>query len=175
MNKLLETVSSKLAETWVARVLSRAFALWAGGLALWAWVHEGTGALGATRRRRAASDDTSLIVLAVVFLLVVVASGTLVQQTALPMLRLLEGYWPRWLSGPRQWLERRQWKRKQQLEEEWQAVARPVNEGAGHLAQSDRPHRRRSVDAETGTARSTNTDVPHKRPLPDARSTGAPS
>ncbi|HZC98623.1 MAG TPA: hypothetical protein VFA46_00010 [Actinomycetes bacterium] len=138
MNKFLETVSSKLAETWVAQVLSPAFAFWAGGLALWVWGHEGTGALGAIRRWRAAGDDASLIVLAVVFLLVVVVSGTLVQRAALPMLRLLEGYWPKWLTGPRRWLERRQRKRKQRLKDEWQAAAGPVNEGTATAEQQDR-------------------------------------
>jgi hypothetical protein len=138
MNKFLETVSSKLAETWVAQVLSPAFAFWAGGLALWVWGHEGTGALGAIRRWKAGGDDTSLIVLAIMFLLVVVASGTLVQRTALPVLHLLEGYWPRWLSRPRRWLERQQQKRKQQLEEEWQATAGPVHEGTATAEQNDR-------------------------------------
>lgn len=129
MNKFIETATSNLAETWVAQVLSPAFAFWAGGLALWLWRREGSDAWNVVLDWSASLRDVSMLGVLIGFLLVVLVSGSLVRRTALSVLRVLEGYWPLWLRGPRRLLTGRQERLKRRLEEEWQAVSDPVNVG----------------------------------------------
>lgn len=90
-----ETLSSKLADQWLAALLTPAFAFWVGGAALTlmerhAW-------------RRALTwlewQETSfqILLLAAVILLAGL-SAFVVQRFTWAALRLLEGYWPDWLA-----------------------------------------------------------------------------
>jgi hypothetical protein len=62
------------------------------------------------------------VLLAVGLLLVVMASDAMVQRLRLPVLRVLEGYWPAWLDGPRGWLVRRSSNRHERLRERLQQL-----------------------------------------------------
>jgi hypothetical protein len=95
-----------LAERWIALVFSPAFAFWAGGLAAWVWRYGrplvSTGGWKALLDRWAASLQGLPVVaqgaLVVGLLLVIVVSNLIVQRLSASVLRLLEGYWPRWLD-----------------------------------------------------------------------------
>lgn len=102
LSKFWEELGGKLAEQWVARLLTSAFAFWAAGLAAWLW-----GRLGARIRRvgwQAALDGPTAavralpvslqIALLVAVALGLVASALLAERLTVPALRLLEGYWP---------------------------------------------------------------------------------
>jgi hypothetical protein len=112
LTKFWETIGSKLAEHWVARVLSPAFAFWAGGLLAVAWgsLRDDVRAGGwAMALRRPASALQALPVVAqaalVVVLLVGLAASALVaERVTVPLLRVLEGYWP---GGRPRWLRDR--------------------------------------------------------------------
>jgi hypothetical protein len=102
-------VGEELAKTWVARVLTPAFAFWLGGAVLLWWHFHA----GGVRSRGWGGEITSSastvgglpvvvqIGLIVGGLLVVAISALLAERLTIPVLRLLEGYWlrPAWLRG----------------------------------------------------------------------------
>jgi hypothetical protein len=111
LTKFWETFGSKMAENWVARVLTPAFAFWAGGLVAINWdnAREAVGSEGWDAIRRPAAELGSLPVVAqgalVLGLLAGLALSALVADRAtVPLLRLLEGYWP---AGRPRWLRNR--------------------------------------------------------------------
>ncbi|RCJ24599.1 hypothetical protein A6S26_18880 [Nostoc sp. ATCC 43529] len=117
--KFLESFGSKLAEQWVANLLTPAFVFWAGGAAAglqrFGWKSASTWF---------SQKDESLLQIALlvgVFCLIV-ASAFVVQRFDLPVLRFLEGYWPRWLSPLRRWLIAREEKRSQRISDRWQEL-----------------------------------------------------
>ncbi len=102
-------LGGELAKQWAARLLTPALAFWMGGLAA-VWWHEhgdGVDAHGWTRElQRTARPIEHLptvaqVVLLVGALMVVAVSGLAVERLTLPLLRLLEGYWPWRLRGRR--------------------------------------------------------------------------
>jgi hypothetical protein len=103
-------LGGKLAERWITLVFSPAFAFWAGGLAAWVWRYGrplvSTGGWKALLDRWAALLQGLPVIaqaaLVVGVLLVIVVSNLIVQRLSVSVLRLLEGYWPRWLG----WLRR---------------------------------------------------------------------
>lgn len=103
MNPMAQTFGGKLAEQLAPRVLTPALAFWAGGLlALWSTGH------GDDWQDRLAKLSTAaqLVTLAVV-LAVVAGSAVVAAQLTPPVLRLLEGYWPRPVARPFRRLARR--------------------------------------------------------------------
>lgn len=97
----------KLADRWVAALLSPAFLFWTGALIAWLWGHQ-----SATIRNQGwhaglvawAKDLQGLPGLVqggyvALLLIVITLSGLILQQASFPVVRLLEGYWPRWLDG----------------------------------------------------------------------------
>jgi hypothetical protein len=109
LTKFWETVGSKLAEHWVARVLTPAFAFWAGGLLAVAW--DGLradvrtqGWAMALRGPAAALQALPVVIQGALVLGLLgglVVSALVAERLTLPLLRLLEGYWPR---GRPRWL-----------------------------------------------------------------------
>lgn len=100
-------VGEELARHWVARVLTPAFAFWAGGLAL-VWWHAYEAAVAANgwiatlvASGTALGGPPVLVQGAMVVggLILVVASAVIAERLTLPLLRMLEGYWtrPAWL------------------------------------------------------------------------------
>jgi hypothetical protein len=108
-------LGGKLSERWLAALFSPAFAFWAGGFAAWLYGNgrptiERLGWLGALRKWTSALQGLPVVVqvlLLIVPLIVVTLTGLLLQRMSRPVLRLLEGYWPARLSGPREWSRRR--------------------------------------------------------------------
>src|ERR671923_45020 len=100
-------VGGKLAERLVATILTPAFAFWAGGLL--AWVdREGWASVENWIADRSSGVQAAL---AIGSILLIAVSGLVVEHLTLPVLRFLEGYWPRWLDWARRPLVDR--KRKQ--------------------------------------------------------------
>jgi hypothetical protein len=113
---LWSSLGGKLAERWSALLLSPAFAFWGVGAAAWLWTRAGT-----AQRQRALDELAQLAPLAQAILLigallVVAASGLVVDRLALPVTRLVEGYWPRPLRRP---LTARIARRKAEKETRW--------------------------------------------------------
>ena len=102
--KFVDGFSGKLAERWVGSLFTPAFVFWLGGGVAyvqkvgWACVEEFFREL----------PEPLLIGLGVLALLLVSASGFVVQQFEFSVLRLLEGYWPRWCRALSKWLVKRQ-------------------------------------------------------------------
>lgn len=125
LDKFWEAVGGKLADRWVA-VSVPALIFWLGGLAAWTYHRGGLHTLTAQTHwldRQTAATQVTVIVTA---LLAVAASGILVNQTAAPVLRLLEGYWPRWTDPVRDRLACRLAARAAAEQSTWQAAAAQV-------------------------------------------------
>jgi hypothetical protein len=119
-------LGGKLAERWIAAVLSSAFAFWAGGLVAWAAGHErGWERIGAWIT---GLSNAVQLALAVGLLLGVTASGILVQRLTLPILRLLEGYWFRWLGPIRATFIKHISERYADRERRWEELAPKIDE-----------------------------------------------
>jgi hypothetical protein len=118
--KFLESFGSKLAEQWVATLLTPAFVFWAGGAAAglqrFGWKPASTWF--------SQQPEPLQIALLVGVFCVIVASAFVVQRFDLPVLRFLEGYWHPWLRPLRRWLIAREAKRSQQISDRWQTLKR---------------------------------------------------
>ncbi|MGH8905388.1 MAG: hypothetical protein ACRD0K_02435 [Egibacteraceae bacterium] len=139
--ELLETVGDRFADRWVAAVFSPAFGFWAGGLLAWLSAHGGADGWRALQALVGGLSGALQAALVVAALLTVVASGALVQRSTLPVLRLLEGYWPKrppGLVAIRAQLVDRQRQRQEDLSEELQALAGPVTGGHASAGQAER-------------------------------------
>jgi hypothetical protein len=113
-----EGLGSKVAEQWALRILTPAFAFWTGGLTAWLWGNLGDD-IRANGWAAALQEHTSKlqtlpvalqVALVIVILLALVASAAIAERLTLPLLRILEGYWPAPLGG---WLRRRNFARRQ--------------------------------------------------------------
>jgi hypothetical protein len=93
LTKFWEGVGSKLAERWVATVLTPAFAFWVGGLAAWVWKNDRYDLKGLLQRQLKSESETVQWVLVILGLIAVVGSAAIVQTFDRAALRLLEGYW----------------------------------------------------------------------------------
>ena len=93
-------IAGKLADRWVAAILSPAFLFWGGGLAA-------AGQVDYLARKFAEQTGTEQAAIVVGAFVVVAISGFVVEALALPILRLLEGYWPRQFDRVRRALIRR--------------------------------------------------------------------
>lgn len=126
--KFLDSLGDTLAKEWVAKVFTPAFVFWFGGLLTWAlhspanwntleqWLSQKT----------LVQPLTTLIV----GLLILATSAIAVQQFELPILRLLEGYWPRWMQPLKKRLIKKQKLKAEQAEKRFQALA---TKGIGRL------------------------------------------
>jgi hypothetical protein len=98
-------LGSELAKQWVARILTPAFAFWAGGLAAIWWNAHGSGVaahgwgpeLQKTARPLEHLPAVAQGTLVIGALLLIAVSGLAAERLTLPLLRVLEGYWPWWL------------------------------------------------------------------------------
>jgi hypothetical protein len=100
-------LGGELAKQWAARILTPAFAFWAGGLAALWWhahhrgvqTHGWSAELTTTAKPLQALPTLGQVVLLLGALFLLAASAVIAERLTLPLLRLLEGYWshPRWL------------------------------------------------------------------------------
>ena len=125
LTKFWEGVGSKLSERFIAAVFSPAFAFWIGGALAWAWRNRSRGYLGnldAWGRRLNTLPTFAQAALVILVLLGVTASGFVAQRFSLPVLRLLEGYWWRWLRPLRDALVTRKQRRFGKWGDQWQEL-----------------------------------------------------
>ena len=92
-------LSGRLADQWAAVLLSPAFAFWALGLGAWLVSRPDTAARQRLVDGFAGLSGPAQISILVMGLLAIAASSVLVERLALPVLRALEGYWPRPVAG----------------------------------------------------------------------------
>jgi hypothetical protein len=146
LTEFWHAVGGKLADRFAA-VSVPALVFWLGGLAAWT-VHQGS--LAAVARQlgwlnRQGAGIQVAVVLTV--LLAVAGSGIVVGELAAPVLRLLEGYWPRWADPLRLRLSRRLAERAAAEAPAWQKayerVQPPADPTAEDLAVYARLERRR--------------------------------
>src|SRR5687768_13777886 len=97
-----EAFAGKLAEQWAARLLSPALVFWAGGLAAWLWSKPDGWRAAADEYNRTLEDVSAAGQVGVLIgaLLLMLGSAALADRLTLPVLRVLEGYWPGWLTAP---------------------------------------------------------------------------
>jgi hypothetical protein len=102
LTKFWEGLGGKFAEQFVTRVLTPAFMFWAGGVAAWVWGNLGDdirakgwkAALEPHARTLQGLPGVLQGALLVAALLGLVGSAVIAERVTLPLLRLLEGYWP---------------------------------------------------------------------------------
>ena len=121
--KFWEGLGAKLADQWIVTTLTPAFVFWLGGLLAWI-THYGLASLHLLETQLT-NLLTSLIAqgaFLIGVLLIILASSTVVQQLDLPIIRLLEGYWPRWLKWLQRWGVDWQNKQLKSAEDRWQEL-----------------------------------------------------
>ena len=129
VQKFLEGVTTGIAGEWVTRFLTPAFAFWASGLLLWLIEDWDT--------RWATLDDLlgnllfgQILVLTIGLLFLLIISSIIVQRLTLPMLRLLEGYWPGPLKHIRSWRQEKIREKIEGKEIKWEQMQERYEEGS---------------------------------------------
>jgi hypothetical protein len=119
-------LAGKVAERAVLTLTTAAFAFWMVGFLAWL-----TTTSPASRQARftalAAAGQLLQLLTVVVAVIVVVGSGVIVQRLASPTLLILQGHWPRILAPLRDRLVSWHFKRKEQLETQWQELFAEVD------------------------------------------------
>jgi hypothetical protein len=89
------SVNGKLADR-VAAISAPALVFWLGGLLAWSFGHGGLHSLAEPASWLSKQGSVTQAAVLVVVIAGAGASGLIVTRVTLPVLRLLEGYWPRW-------------------------------------------------------------------------------
>ena len=123
--KFWDKLAEGLADSWNVKILAPAAAFWGAGLIAWGWRHGWDSILGVVTK----ADIVRGAALSIAGLFLLTVSSGLVEWVTLPVLRLMEGYWPWPFEGLRfrlaVWLGRklqRQHKRWQTLSKEYEAA-----------------------------------------------------
>jgi hypothetical protein len=123
--KFWDKLAEGLADSWNVKILAPAAAFWGAGLIAWGWRHGWDSILGLVTK----ADIVRGAALSIAGLFLLTVSSGLVEWVTLPVLRLMEGYWPWPFEGLRfrlaVWLGRklqRQHKRWQTLSKEYEAA-----------------------------------------------------
>jgi hypothetical protein len=85
-------ITGKITDRWV-QVAAPALAFWSGGFLAWI-LHGGTNAIQSAGARLGHQSAPVQLAVLVAILLWIGLSGAVVDRLSLPVLRLLEGYWP---------------------------------------------------------------------------------
>lgn len=116
--KLLESAVGKVANSWLPNILGSPLLFWLGVFITWVYSLDGNWRefVGWFSQL----PDTSQFIAITLAVSLMIASDFMVQQLERPILRFLEGYWPRWFLPPFQrWcierINRRQIAVKQEL------------------------------------------------------------
>ena len=121
--KLLEGAAGGLSERLVAALASPPFAFLGVGLVAWLWRRgwgRGWAELTDWIGRWSTADAVVLIATS---LLIVLLLGSLANAVSIPVIRVLEGYWPSWLGPVARPLARRQARRVRRLDKEFQRTS----------------------------------------------------
>lgn len=124
LTKFSENLEGKLAEQWIATVLTPAFAFWCGGLLVIIYRY-GWGQIATWFTQNQQPLQLAILVVA---LLGVAASGQIMGYFDHALIRFLEGYWPPWLHSLRSRLTARQTARYEKAENRFQTVSRLLNQ-----------------------------------------------
>ena len=116
-------IRDKLAERGIGIVLTPAFVFWSGGLLAWAYSHGGMNGFTALADWLVKRPVILQFLLIAAAILVISSSSVLIRPLIRPIIRILEGYWPGWLSPLRNALIARRDSRIQQYEQLWQDLA----------------------------------------------------
>ncbi|MGI8334480.1 hypothetical protein ACRYCC_31400 [Actinomadura scrupuli] len=135
LTKFWESFAGRMLERWTPRLLTAALGFWLGGLVAWLWSRPGdfgsaVRSLGGRIGKLPVSQQMALLISV---LLVLLTSALMSERLALPLLRLLEGYWPRRLAGP---LVRRNLRKRAQAMDLAQRLARHADEDGGLPAEA---------------------------------------
>jgi hypothetical protein len=131
LGNFFDSFRGKLAERWVATILSPAFVYWGGVVAAWTWKH-GWNEL----RGFAASMETVKVyfVLTILFI-AIAASAAVVEKIQFNVLQQLEGYWPSMLKRVSDWRVKSRGVRISSIERRFQVLAALADKG--HLSTSE--------------------------------------
>jgi hypothetical protein len=121
LSEFWSLVAGKLTDRWLA-ILTPATVFWAGGFSAWAFPGSGRSRLPDLTARLASHNVADKVVALLGAVLIVAISAIVVQRLALPVLRLLEGYWPAWLRTLTAGRRARVRRRKAADEEAWQQL-----------------------------------------------------
>lgn len=116
--KFFESIGSKLADKWVATLLTPAFIFWAGGAAVGVQII-GWADISSWFIKQPEPLQVALLIAA---LSLITVSAFVVQRFDLVVLRFLEGYWHPWLNPFSQWFVSREIKRTQRIGDRWQML-----------------------------------------------------
>lgn len=97
LTKFWEELGSELGKKWLTYLLEPTLTFW--GIGLLGWVYRQTTHWQALTELWQRYEEPAQVVLLVAGLLMLMASSTVMRWVQGPWLQLLEGYWPRWLSG----------------------------------------------------------------------------
>ncbi|MEA5467120.1 hypothetical protein [Leptothoe sp. PORK10 BA2] len=117
-SKFLEGMTGKVSEQWVTNLLTPAFVFWLGGLAASIY-HFGWTPLKTWALQQPQPVQVGLLI---VGLIVIVTSSSVAQKFDRPMLRFLEGYWPRWMKPLRHKRTQRYVNQWQQQQQRWSTL-----------------------------------------------------
>lgn len=118
LGKFWEGFGEQLAERWVSTVVAPSFLFWCYGFLSWT-IHIGWHNMVSNIKHL---DESLWWVVLVGGLLLVLASSLVVQMIVLPVLRLLEGYFPLWLMPLHQFLVEQERTRIKPLHERYKEL-----------------------------------------------------
>jgi hypothetical protein len=132
LTALWSGLGTKAADWWASLLRSPALAFWLTGALAWAWANGGLVGSGAPWARllrhwaqqAGQAGIVAQVALGLLALLVVSASARLGELSTLPVLRLLEGYWPPFTAGLAAKLTDRRARRITAVDERWRELAR---------------------------------------------------
>jgi hypothetical protein len=130
---LLESVGENTASAWLTLIRAPAVIFWFTGALAWWLAHRHVNVLAWLGRK----DAVMLLALLIIAAALLIGSSVLMNQLARPLLRLLEGYWPGWLSPFRTRLTARVIDRQRRWHDEWSRLedARPEDTATQDTAQ----------------------------------------
>jgi len=100
LNKFWEELGGELGKKWLAYLLEPALSFW--GIGLLAWVYNQDAHWQALSDAWGGLDDAGKATALAAAVMVLAASSALMRWVQGPLLRALEGYWPKWLFRLRQ-------------------------------------------------------------------------
>lgn len=136
LGKFWESVGGGLAERAIVAA-PPALVFWLGGFLAWAQGRDGFAAAGRFLDRLGRQQPFAQVAVVVAVVAAAAFSGMIVQRLTSPVLRLLEGYWPRFASPVRRRLVAGAEERGRGARERFQRVASPVLAGIATAEQRE--------------------------------------
>jgi hypothetical protein len=109
--KFLESFGGKLAEQWVAKLLTPAFVFWGGGVSI-AIQHYGWKTIADRFKQQ---PDPLQVTILISSFFIIAASAFIVERFDSCILKFLKGYWPEWMNPLRNLFLKREIKRDEMV------------------------------------------------------------